>query len=287
MASTAAGQLARLTHLKVAVSAAYPALASSRARLAAMGYVIADLPVADIDRLEGLWRELLDHHLAAAPHLTALGIARDPADSWRVRRAQYIQWLSVPRAAVLVARDSDRLLGYAMIRATDAAGSWQWGDQVGTLETLVVAGSARGTGAGRELLDAARERVAEWGAQVMTISVIAGNERAERFYRREGASDYLHTLILPVRQPLPPCHCARGSGRVIPSGKSIRPWSSMRRWAMREPCGRAPTGRRSGRARWDRLRAADALRVRGPGSCGVVLVARVHEQHERVDQLVL
>jgi hypothetical protein len=40
-----------------------------------MGYVIADLPAADIDRLEGLWRELLDHHLAAAPHLAALGIA--------------------------------------------------------------------------------------------------------------------------------------------------------------------------------------------------------------------
>ena len=202
-----------------------------------MGYVIADLPAADIDRLEGLWRELLDHHLVAAPHLAALGIARDPADSWRVRRAQYIQWLAVPRAAVLVARDADRLLGYAMIRAADAAGSWQWGDQIGTLETLVVAGSARGTGAGRELLDAARDRMAEWGARVITISVIAANERAERFYRREGASDYLHTLIMPVRQPLSLCQCARGSGRMIPSGKSIRPWPSMRRWAMRQPVG--------------------------------------------------
>ncbi len=169
-----------------------------------MGYVIADLPAAGIDRLEGLWRELLDHHLAAAPHLAALGTARDPAASWRVRRAQYLQWLAVPRAAVLVVCDADRLLGYAMIRSADAAGSWQWGDQVGILETLVVAGSARGTGAGRELLDAARERLAEWGAQVMTISVIAGNEGAVRFYRREGASDYLHTLIMPVRQPLSP-----------------------------------------------------------------------------------
>jgi len=64
-----------------------------------MGYVIADLPAAGIDRLEGLWRELLDHHLAAAPHLAALGTARDPADSWRVRRTQYLQWLAVPRAA--------------------------------------------------------------------------------------------------------------------------------------------------------------------------------------------
>jgi hypothetical protein len=39
----------------------------------------------------------------------------------------------------------------------------------------------------------------------MTISVIAGNEGAVRFYRREGASDYLHTLVMPVRQPLSPC----------------------------------------------------------------------------------
>ena len=176
----------------------------AQARLTPMGYVIADLPVGDIDRLEGLWRELLDHHLADAPHLAALGEARDPADSWRVRRAQYVQWLGVPGAAVLVARDGDRLLGYAMIRVADAAGSWQWGERVGTLETLVIGGSVRGAGVGRELLDAARERLAEWGAQVMTISVIAGNERAVHFYRREGASDYLHTLIMPVRQPLSP-----------------------------------------------------------------------------------
>ena len=103
---------------------------------------------------------------------------------------------------MLVARDADHLLGYAMLRSADAAGSWQWGDQVGILETLVVAGSARGAGA--ELLDDARERLAEWGLQVMAISVIAGNEGAMRFYRREGASDYLHTLIMPVRKPLSP-----------------------------------------------------------------------------------
>jgi hypothetical protein len=59
-----------------------------------MGHVIVDLPAGRLDELEGLWRELLDHHLAAAPHLAALGTPRDPADSWRVRRAQYRQWLA-------------------------------------------------------------------------------------------------------------------------------------------------------------------------------------------------
>jgi GNAT superfamily N-acetyltransferase len=45
----------------------------------------------------------------------------------------------------------------------------------------VVAVSARGTGVGANLRDAARERLAEWGLQVMTISAIAGNEGAMRF----------------------------------------------------------------------------------------------------------
>jgi hypothetical protein len=35
----------------------------------------------------------------------------------------------------------------------------------------------------------------------MTISVIAGNEGALRFYRREGASDYEQTLVMPVSGP--------------------------------------------------------------------------------------
>jgi GNAT superfamily N-acetyltransferase len=164
-----------------------------------MDYVIGPLPTAEIDRLEPLWHELLEHHLAAAPHLAALGQPRSPADSWRLRRAQYLDWLAAPAATVLAAQDpGNHLLGYAMVRVADAAGSWRWGDQAGVLETLVVSKGARGGQLGRALLDAARERLSGWGIRVMTISVIAGNEGALRFYRREGASDYLNTLIMPV-----------------------------------------------------------------------------------------
>jgi len=46
-------------------------------------------------------------------------------------------------------------------------------------------------------------RLAEWGAQVMAISVIAGDEGAMRFYQREGASGYLRTLIMPAGDPAP------------------------------------------------------------------------------------
>jgi hypothetical protein len=64
-----------------------------------MSYLVDVLPAADIDRLEPLWCELLDHHLASAPHLAALGPPRPPAGSWRVRRAQYLSWLAGPKAA--------------------------------------------------------------------------------------------------------------------------------------------------------------------------------------------
>ncbi|MFF7262031.1 GNAT family N-acetyltransferase [Streptomyces sp. NPDC008159] len=163
-----------------------------------MDPVIDVLAASEVDCLEHLWGQLLAHHSREAAHLAALGAVRSPEDSWRLRRAQYLEWLREPLTAVLVARDGNQPLGYAVVRVLDAPGSWQWGDQVGVLETLVVDDEARGAGVGQALLRAARERLAGSGVQVMKISVIAGNDGALRFYRREGAVDFVNTLVMPV-----------------------------------------------------------------------------------------
>jgi GNAT superfamily N-acetyltransferase len=160
--------------------------------------VIAVLPAAEIDRLEPLWAQLLAHHSRDAEHLAALGAVRSREDSWRVRRGQYLGWLAAPPAWALVAGDGDRLLGYALVRVVDAPGTWQWGDQVGVLETLVVGDQERGAGVGRALLQAARDRLAGLGIGVLKISVIDGNDGAMRFYQREGALGYETTLVMPV-----------------------------------------------------------------------------------------
>ena len=163
-----------------------------------MNPVIDVLASSEVDCLERLWGQLLVHHSREAAHLAALGAVRSPEDSWRLRRGQYLEWLQEPLAAVLVARDGDHLLGYAVVRILDTPGSWQWGDQVGVLETLVVDDEARGAGVGQALVKAVRERLAASGVQVMKISVIAGNDDALRFYQREGAVDFVKTLIMPV-----------------------------------------------------------------------------------------
>ncbi|MEU9221040.1 GNAT family N-acetyltransferase [Streptomyces sp. NPDC048376] len=165
-----------------------------------MNPVIDVLASSEVDCLERLWGQLLAHHTREAAHLAALGTVRPPEDSWRLRRGQYLEWLQEPLAAVLVARDGSYLLGYAVVRVLDAPGSWQWGDRVGVLETLVVDDEARGAGVGQALVKAVRERLAESGVQVMKISVIAGNDGALRFYQREGAVDFVNTLVMPVSE---------------------------------------------------------------------------------------
>jgi ribosomal protein S18 acetylase RimI-like enzyme len=101
---------------------------------------------------------------------------------------------------VLVAADDDSLLGYAVVRVIDVSDShhWLWGDRMGILQTLVVHDDARGAGVGRALIEAARGHVADQGGAVMQIAVMAGNEGALRFYRREGALDLIQTLVMPT-----------------------------------------------------------------------------------------
>ncbi len=165
-----------------------------------MELVVSDLAAGEVDSLEPLWRQLLVHHSQVAPHLAALGAVRAPADSWRLRRGRYLEWLREPSARAIVARDGESLLGYAMVRVLADPGTWQWGDRVGMLETLVVDAGARRFGVGQILLAAAREHLAGLGITVMKIDVIAGNDDAVRFYQREGALDFEHVLVMPVAE---------------------------------------------------------------------------------------
>jgi GNAT superfamily N-acetyltransferase len=148
---------------------------------------IARGTVEDLDDLRPLWLALRTHHHEVAPDI---GPVRDDEDSWRRRRAQYTEWLtSNPRDFVLIARRArdGRAVGYAFARIADSSSpTWEGDKTVLDVETLVVSPEARGAGVGAKLLALMREEVAERGYDRLTLTVVASNRDALRFYEREG-----------------------------------------------------------------------------------------------------
>lgn len=163
-----------------------------------MESLIDVLSVGEIDCLKPLWLQLNAHHRQVRSPLETVAPWREPEDSWRVRREKYAEWLRSPLTRAFIACGVNGLLGYAMVRVNDSPGSFQWGERVGVLETLVVEAGARGAGIGQALVSAARGHLAQHGVEVMRISVLAGNDAALRFYEREGGIVFLRTVLMPT-----------------------------------------------------------------------------------------
>jgi GNAT superfamily N-acetyltransferase len=131
-----------------------------------------------------LWLALRTHHGEIAP---GMGPVRDDEDTWGRRRAQYESWLADERCFVLLARRDGRAIAYAFVRP-DPFTSITWADE-GTrldLETLSVLPEARGTGLGARLIALVRAEVDRGGYDGLTLTAVATNADALRFYEREG-----------------------------------------------------------------------------------------------------
>ena len=146
-----------------------------------------------LDDLRPLWLALRTHHAEVAPDL---GPVREDHETWRRRRAQYERWLTTdPRNFVLVARRRGKAIGYAFARLADTSSpTWDGDLQVLDVETLSVLPEARGAGVGARLLAAMREEVERQGFDQMTLTVVAGNRDARRFYEREGFAETFVSL---------------------------------------------------------------------------------------------
>jgi ribosomal protein S18 acetylase RimI-like enzyme len=163
-------------------------------RAAALGVRLQVAGEQQLDDLEPLWLALFDHHLT----IGAAGlpvIARE--SSWPRRRHRYQQLLAGPDAFVIIARRDDGTpVGYVLAHVHEGADdTWPTGERIGDVESLAVLPAARGRGLGSLLLDAAEARLLSAGARDVQITVMAGNEDADRFYRRRGMTPVLVTLL--------------------------------------------------------------------------------------------
>jgi ribosomal protein S18 acetylase RimI-like enzyme len=157
--------------------------------------------VEDIDSLRDLWLELHHHHAEVAPRS---GPFVDDESSWRVRAGSYRDWLSDPRSFVLLARDGERLVGYALVRVfesgDDLRDAWVVPDVIAELETLVVTAGARGDGIGGRLLDAMDAELERRGVEEVQVGLIPGNDGAQRLYESRG---YLKRWLVLFKREAP------------------------------------------------------------------------------------
>jgi ribosomal protein S18 acetylase RimI-like enzyme len=141
-----------------------------------------------LDRLRPLWLTLHHHHQAVGGE--RLGPYVDDDASWTARLALYTDFLAGGGFALLAELD-DTLVGYAMVAIKTSAetefdDTWQSGDRVGEIETLVVLPEARGAGVGSALLDAVDAELESAGIHDVIIAAFVTNTEAIRLYERRG-----------------------------------------------------------------------------------------------------
>ena len=152
-----------------------------------------------LDAVRPLWLALRTHHGEIAPEL---GPIRGDEDSWRRRRAQYTAWLAEERNFLLLARRRGRALGYAFARVADhSSPTWDGERTVLDLETLSVLPEARGGGVGARLIALVREEAELRGYDRLTLTAVAANRDALRFYEREGFEPMFVILRDSRRRP--------------------------------------------------------------------------------------
>lgn len=163
-----------------------------------MEYDLVEVDAASVDLVEPLWGELLVHHQEVAAQLAGLGEPLTLDQSWQIRRAQYLDWFTHQGGRMFAATRSGAPMAYCYVHMGEPSPTWNWGDEVGVLETLVVSRHARGHGLGSRLIDLAFDHFRRSHVRLVTVRVMAGNERAVQLYRRFGGIDLLQALVMPV-----------------------------------------------------------------------------------------
>jgi ribosomal protein S18 acetylase RimI-like enzyme len=159
-------------------------------------FEITALTLAEVDRVEPLWKAMVAHHREV---LDGAWPIRDEQGAWERRRAEYVDWLSSGEGTMLAAvpaGDPDGPpLGYAVLLPSPVGPTWDLGERVGEIESLSVAPEARGGGVGSALIEAGREHFRQRGFSFWSVAVVEANRGAAELYERAGFGPYYRQLL--------------------------------------------------------------------------------------------
>ena len=144
--------------------------------------------IEDVDSLEPLWVGVHHVHAASMPELAPYV---SDAETWSERRALYVSLFDKPDTLLLLGRDGDELIGYALthvlaVEETWVPDTWRTGARIAEIESLAVTDARRGEGIGSALMDAVERELAERGLDDLILGVLPGNVDAIRLYERRG-----------------------------------------------------------------------------------------------------
>jgi ribosomal protein S18 acetylase RimI-like enzyme len=144
--------------------------------------------IEDVDSLEPLWVGVHHAHAASMPELAPYV---SDAETWSERRALYASLFDKPDTLLLLARDGDEVIGYALahvlpVEETWIADTWRTGARIAEIESLAVTEERRGEGIGSALMDALEGELEAMGLRDVIVGAVAGNEGALRLYERRG-----------------------------------------------------------------------------------------------------
>jgi ribosomal protein S18 acetylase RimI-like enzyme len=113
------------------------------------------------------------------------------SETWTERRTLYESLLTRPDSVLLLALESEAVVGYALahvlpVRETWIADTWMTGARVAEIESLSVLPECRGLGLGSALLDVLERELIREGVDDVIVGALAGHESALRLYRRRG-----------------------------------------------------------------------------------------------------
>ncbi|MBN1572378.1 MAG: GNAT family N-acetyltransferase [Deltaproteobacteria bacterium] len=149
------------------------------------------VPAADshIPEVVEIWKEFMDFHSDIDPFLERRDDGHEHFENYLRER------IDSDDAAVLVALDEDRVIGYSIVFISNHPPVLKT-ERYGFIDSLAVRSTYRRRGVGTAILKKMHEWFDSRGIDRIQLNVLPGNEIGNSFWRKSGFRDFTHTLCM-------------------------------------------------------------------------------------------